>query len=264
MAALPSQARPETRAAARTKGHAAKRFVPWSSAAWLRLVWAVGSVYVVESAVLGVAALPAVLFYRWHLGWTPPGEWLRVVVLVMAAVPTYLLFAFVLMLLSALSTRVLGWRTPRDAELRIADLEWPLLDWARYMVSIHIVRVFAGTVLRTTPVWTLYMRMNGARLGRRVFINSLDVTDHSLLDFGDDVVIGAGVHLSGHTVERGLVKTGGVTLGAGVTVGVGANVEIGVCAGPGCTIGALSAVPKHEQLEANATYVGAPARKLER
>ena len=57
------------------------------------------------------------------------------------------------------------------------------------------------------------MRMNGAKLGRRVFVNSLDVTDHCLLEFGDDVVIGAGVHLSGHTVERGLVRTAPVRLG---------------------------------------------------
>jgi acetyltransferase-like isoleucine patch superfamily enzyme len=244
---------------------AAKRaFRSWSHAAWLRLTWAVLSVYVVESVVFALAVLPGVLFFRWHLGWSFESESVRFAVLAMAGIPAYLIFALALMALSALATRVTGWRTPRDAELRISELEWPLLDWARYMVSIHVVRILAGSFLRTTPVWTWYMRMNGATLGRRVFVNSLDVTDHNLLDFGDDVVIGAGVHLSGHTVERGVVKTAPVALGAGVTVGVGANVEIGVRAGAGCQIGALSAVPKHEVLEANETYVGAPAHKLVR
>jgi len=40
-------------------------------------------------------------------------------------------------------------------------------------------------------------------IGRGVHINSLAVNDHNLLEFGDRVVVGGGVHLSGHTVEDG-------------------------------------------------------------
>jgi acetyltransferase-like isoleucine patch superfamily enzyme len=107
------------------------------------------------------------------------------------------------------------------------------------------------------------MRMNGARLGRRVYVNSLYVSDHNLLDFGHDVVIGAEVHLSGHTVEGGIVKTGRVTLGNGVTVGLCSIVEIGVVAGPRAQIGALSFVPKHARLEGGETYVGIPVKPLD-
>ena len=168
------------------------------------------------------------------------------------------------MVLSAWATRLLGWRTPERAELSISAMEWPLLNWIRYSIATQIVRLFAGTFLRSTPVWTAFMRLNGAKLGRRVFVNSLNVMDHCLLDFGDDVVIGADVHLSGHTVERGLVKTAPVRLGSGVTVGVDANVEIGVEVGAGTQIGALSAVPKFAKLDAHSTYVGIPARKLDK
>jgi acetyltransferase-like isoleucine patch superfamily enzyme len=165
--------------------------------------------------------------------------------------------------LSGLATRVTGWRTPRDAQLDLDELSWPLLDWARYMVSIQLVRIFAGTLFRATPVWTFYMRLNGARIGKRVFVNSVDVTDHNLLDFADDVVLGGSVHLSGHTVEGGVLKTAPVRLGRGVTVGVGSVVGIGVVAGDGCQIGALSLVPKFAELEAGAVYVGCPVRKIE-
>jgi acetyltransferase-like isoleucine patch superfamily enzyme len=51
-------------------------------------------------------------------------------------------------------------------------------------------------------------------------------------------------------------------LGRGVTIGVGSVVGIGVEAGPGCRVGALSVVPKFTRLDAGATYVGAPVRKL--
>lgn len=239
-------------------------YVGWSAAAVMRLIWAIASLFVVESLVFGLAVLPAVFFWQWHLSWNLSVETLRIMVLAMAAIPTYFVFACSLMLLSALTTRLLGWRTPARAELEISAVDWPLLNWIRYTISTHLVRIFAGTFLRSTPIWTAYMRLNGARLGRRVFVNSLDVMDHCQLEFGDDVVIGAGVHLSGHTVERGLVKTAPVVLGRGVTVGVDANVEIGVVVGAGTQIGALCAVPKYAKLDAESTYVGIPARKLER
>ena len=127
---------------------------------------------------------------------------------------------------------------------------WPLLKWVRYMASIQLVRVFAGSLFKATLGSDLYLRLNGARLGHGVYINSLAVSDHNLLEFGDHLVIGDGAHLSGHTVERGMLKTARVRLGSGVTVGLGTFVGIGVTAGDGCQIGALSLVPKFSQLEA--------------
>jgi acetyltransferase-like isoleucine patch superfamily enzyme len=132
------------------------------------------------------------------------------------------------------------------------------------MISTHVVRVLVGTLFRSSPLWTWYLRLNGARMGRGVYINSLSISDHNLLDFGDRVVIGEGVHLSGHTVEGGLVKTGPVRLGEGVTVGLGSMIGIGVTAGPRCQIGALSVVPKFTALDGDAIYAGVPARRLER
>jgi acetyltransferase-like isoleucine patch superfamily enzyme len=243
---------------AQRNGH----YTPWTRAAWLRFGWTIFSAFAVESIVFGLAILPAEMFWEWHFHWKVSPRWLHVLLLGMSFIPAYLLFAIFLMVLSALAMRLLDWRPPRRADMRIADLEWPLLDWIRYSVANHLVRVFAGSVLRTTPLWSWYMRLNGARLGRRVWINSLEVTDHCLLEFGDDVVIGAGAHLSGHTVEKGMVRTAPVRLGRGVTVGLNASVEIGVEAGPGCQIGAMSVVPKFARLDPHTTYVGIPARPL--
>lgn len=229
----------------------------------LRVVWTVTSILAVESLVFGLAIVPAALFWEVFSVRNYPDLSVRVVVLGMVFVPAYSLFAISLMVLSAVSVRLLGWRTPADAEMPIRELGWPLMNWARYMVSVHVVRLFAGSIFRATPLWTFYMRLNGARMGKGVYVNSLDVNDHNLLEFGDRVIIGGDVHLSGHTVERGVVRTGRVRLGARVTVGIGTIVNIGVEAGPGCQIGALSLVPKYSRLEADTTYVGVPVRKLE-
>lgn len=228
-----------------------------------RIVWTVASALVVESVVFGLAVVPGALLWMWQFRLGAPSGWMRILLLAAGLVPCYVVFAFCLMVLSALSMRVVGWRTPANAAMRIADFPPPLLVWARYLASAHVVRLFAGTLFRATPLWTLYHRLNGARLGRGVYINSLSVMDDNLLEFADGVVIGAGVHLSGHTVEGGVVKTGAVRLGRNVTIGVGSVIGIGVQVGDDTEVGALSVVPKHRWLEPNAVYGGVPVRRLD-
>lgn len=221
------------------------------------------SVLAFESVVVGLAALPAVACWSWLLRWATVPSWLRVVLLAMAFVPAYLLFALALVLASALGTRLLGWRTPANVATRIADYEWTAVNWARYLASIHVVRVLAGAVFRSTPLWTLYVRLNGARVGRGVWINSLSVMDHNLLELGDGVVIGSDVHLAAHIVERGVLTTAPVRIEAHVTIGVGTVVEIGAHLGAGAQVGALSVVPKHARLEPGRAYAGAPVHPVE-
>ena len=59
----------------------------------MRLAWALISIFVVESVVFGLAVAPAVVFWHWHFTWAVSPLWLRSVVLAMAFVPAYLLFA---------------------------------------------------------------------------------------------------------------------------------------------------------------------------
>jgi acetyltransferase-like isoleucine patch superfamily enzyme len=236
-----------------------------STARTARVAWTVVSIFFVETLVFGLSGLPAFLFWTWALTWaTPPLPLVRPVILAMSLVPAYLSFAVTLVALSALAMHVFGWRTPPAGAWRLADLEWPLLNWSRYMISTHVVRVLVGTFFRSSPLWTWYMKLNGATIGSAVYINSLSISDHNMLEFGDGVVIGENVHLSGHTVEGGLLKTGRVRLGRGVTVGLGSLVSIGVEAGDRCQIGALSVVPKNTKLDGGAIYAGVPVRRLEK
>ena len=225
-------------------------------------LWRVGctlaSILVVEAIVCGSAALLVILIWRELTPWVTWDRSIGLVVISVLLVPSYIAFALCLMVVSALATKVTGARTPRDAEMVIADMGWPLMRWVRYMVASHVVRVLAGTLFRGSPIWTAYLRLNGARIGSRVYVNTLFVSDHNLLEFDDGVVIGSEVHISGHTVEDGVVKTAGVRLGRNVTVGLGAVVDIGVDVGTNCQVGALSLVPKHSVLEPGAIYAGVP------
>ncbi len=236
--------------------------VPWRAETLLRAGSAIALIAVIEAVVLGASALPAVVAWIWLIEQTESSDLIRAVVLGGALMPSYVLFALCLMGVSAAATRLTGARTPQAAELRIADMKWPLLNWARYMTAIRIVRIFAGTLFCGSPIWTTYLRLNGARIGRRVYINTLFISDHNLLDIGDDVVIGAEVHLSGHTVEGGVVRTGTVRLHRNVTIGLHSVVDIDVEAGPGTQIGAMSLVPKHTRLEPGGVYAGVPVKRI--
>lgn len=229
-----------------------------------RVAWTILSGAVFESVVFGAAVLPAFIAWQWVFTrlpvWWP--AWLAPAVVAMSVVPAYVVFAVAFAALSAFGTRLLGWRTPPPGEWALRDYEWPVLDWARAMASTHAVRVFVGTFFRSTILWVWYFRWNGAAVGRGVYVNSLFISDHNLLTFGEGVVVGDGVHLSGHTVEGGRLKTGLVRLGRKATLGVGSVIGIDVTVGEGTQVGALSVVPKHATLDDHAVYVGAPATRL--
>lgn len=227
-----------------------------------RIVVTASAIVIAQTITCGVAMLPAALLWCGGVASAPADSLLKVVVASMLLMPAYTVFALCLMPVSAAIAWLVGARTPPQVELRIADMSWPLMKWVQYLSAAHIVRLISGTMFRGSPLWTAYLRMNGARIGKRVFINTLSIADHNLLEIGDDVVIGADVHISGHTVEDGMVKTAGVRVGSRVTIGLGSAIDIDVDIGDGCQIGALTFVPKHARLDANAVYVGIPARKL--
>jgi acetyltransferase-like isoleucine patch superfamily enzyme len=231
--------------------------------AW-RIAWTVATLVIVQIVVCGLAAFPSVFIsFNW-LSIAGTDSIVRLMIFSAAVVPLYVLFALCLVVVSPLAIRVVGWYSPPDEEMRIADLDWNLLRWVRYGASIHLVRVLAGTMFRGTPIWTTHLRLGGATLGKRVYVNTLAVSDYNLLECGDDVVIGDGVHLSGHTVESGVVKTARVRLGRNVTIGLSSVIEIGVEIGADAQIGALSFVPKYTSLPGGVVYVGAPVAPVER
>ena len=224
--------------------------------------WALISLVVVQGLVCGTAFLPVAALWYLLLSIVSANLAAGLIVFGLALMPSYVLFALALMIVSPLTMRLLGWHTPSNASMRLADMDWRLLNWVRYGASIHLVRVVAGTLFRATPIWTFHLRLSGARLGRRVYVNSLGVSDYNLLECGDDVVIGASVLLSGHTVVGGVVKTAGVRLGDRVTIGIGSVIEIGVEIGSDAQIGAMSFVPKHAKLPGGVVYVGVPVEPL--
>jgi non-ribosomal peptide synthetase-like protein len=118
--------------------------------------------------------------------------------------------------------------------------------------------------IRVTPLLPLFHRLMGARIGRRVQINTAVVADQNLLTIGDDTVVGGDVTLVCHSAERGHLVTAPVTIGRGVTIGLMAVVFPGCTIGDGALISAGAVLSKHTKVGPGEIWAGVPARRVGR
>ena len=103
------------------------RIVPSRPVVAWRIAWTVASLVTVQTLVCGVSAAPVVLIWYGLVSVTASDPVARLALFSVAIAPSYVLFALCVMIVSPLITRLLRWRTPPDAEMRIADMDWALL-----------------------------------------------------------------------------------------------------------------------------------------
>jgi non-ribosomal peptide synthetase-like protein len=124
------------------------------------------------------------------------------------------------------------------------------------IVANPLARMFVGT-----PLYVLYLRALGARIGRRAVIFTQHVpvcTD--LLTIGAGSVIRKDTYISGYRARAGVIETGAITLGAGVFVGEHTVLDIGTAAGDGAQIGHASALLAGQAVPDGECWHGSPAR----
>ena len=210
--------------------------------------------YVVGAVVLGLALVPAVLLSRavWQhtLG---QAVWQQTLWLCLAAGVGYFVFGFSLILLATL----LRWVFRLD----LKEGEYPLasLGMLRWYISNalqFIVWSIFGDFLLMTPFAALFYRLMGAKLGLNVQINSKFCADLSLLEIGDNAVIGGHATVIAHSLEaRGLILKK-VRIGRNAIVGLNAIVLPGTDIGDRAVIGAGVFVPKDTRIQPGSVYLG--------
>lgn len=228
--------------------------------------WLGGTILLLsQSLIFGVAVLPALLF--WQLitekskGILLLDPYGRYVLVAMSLIPAFVIFASGLMFISAGFNRLVGWRT-EPGEYAIHDYSWKVIKWASYNASINIVRVFCGEIMRSTPLWTYYLKANGAQIGRGVYVNTARLFDHNLLVLKEKAVVGGDAKLIAHLAEGGMIRAERVILHERAVIGVNSVVGPGVEVGRNSTVGAMSFVPKGTKIPANEAWGGVPARLI--
>src|SRR6185437_375315 len=118
-----------------------------------------------------------------------------------------------------------------------------------------------GVLSVGTPVYNLYLRALGAKVGRGavLFTGHVPVcTD--LLTIGAGAVIRKDSFLNGYRARGGFIEVGPVTLGADVFVGEQTVLDIGTVMGDGAQLGHASSLHAGQAVPAGACWNGSPAR----
>jgi non-ribosomal peptide synthetase-like protein len=148
---------------------------------------------------------------------------------------------------------------------RVAPL-WSRFVWRTELVTglyeSAAVPALIGA-LTGTPMIGPALRLLGARIGRRVWLDSTYLTEFDLVHVGDDAAVGTLASLQTHLFEDRVMKMSTVTVGPGGDVGSRAVVLYDAELGPGASLDALSLVMKGETLPGGGRWRGIPARAVD-
>ncbi len=139
------------------------------------------------------------------------------------------------------------------------------LAYVRFWIVKTLVRSSpAARLFIGTPLYSLYLRALGAKIGRGVVILSRRVpvcTD--LLTIGAGTVIRKEAIFNGYRAQSGRIETGPVTLGRDVLVGERDVLDINTSMGDGAQLGHASALHSGQAVPAGERWHGCPAQPTE-
>ena len=140
---------------------------------------------------------------------------------------------------------------------------WSPFVWGTELVTAlyeNLARLFLVDMLRGTPFLAMYLRLLGARIGKRVFLNTAELTEFDLVEIGDDAAINEDVTLQTHLFEDRVMKMSTVKIGPRCSVGGQAVVLYDTEMKEWSSLGSLSLLMKGETLPPGTRWEGSPAR----
>ena len=199
-----------------------------------------------------LAALVAVRGFEWVVaGSGVVGDYLRAVLL--GAVGFLAMASFPILAKWILIGR---WK---PQQIRIWSLAYVRFWIVKTLIRSNPLVLFVGS-----PLYVLYLRALGAKVGRGVLILSRMMpicTD--LLTIGDGAVIRKDSYFLGYRAHAGLIQTGAVNLGKDVLVGEMTVIDIDTWMGDGTQLGHASSLHAGQVVPDGERWHGSPAQPTE-
>jgi hypothetical protein len=175
----------------------------------------------------------------------------------------FLFFFFGLLVMgSIIRVLSLGVKPGRHEAASLPVLLWIILNGVFTMAWRLIL-----PIVPMTPFSQMFYRLAGCRIGKNVWINSINLIDCYLITIGDNSVIGGDAVLTPHVYENGRVLLQRITIGRNCLIGGHAYISPGVTIGDGSIIGLRAYVRKGRQVPPGSrvtTVAGIPlSRALE-
>ena len=174
----------------------------------------------------------------------------------------FMVYMLSLLFMSGMTQRIIHVRIPADKDKIVDKLEsWTTVRWA---VCAHLHRCTHPVLVHTipSPICNAYYRLAGARIGKGVQINSINLNDPSVISIEDKVVIGGRSVINGHLVEKGQLILARVNLKKGCLIGAGTTIQPGVTVGEGAVIATNGFVGKWKNIPAGEVWAGLPVKLL--
>jgi non-ribosomal peptide synthetase-like protein len=140
---------------------------------------------------------------------------------------------------------------------------WCTFVWRNELLNAlheHLAEPFLVGELTGTPFICWYFRLLGAHIGRRVYMETTDISEFDLARIGDEATLNADCTIQTHLFEDRVMKMSTVEIGPGCKVGAGSLVLYDTHMEPGSALGDLSLLMKGETLPAGTHWQGIPAR----
>jgi non-ribosomal peptide synthetase-like protein len=156
----------------------------------------------------------------------------------------------------ALKWAVMGRYRPRERPL------WSPFVWGTELVnsvSESLADNYLVGKLVGTPYVCMYFRLLGARIGRRVFMDTTELTEYDLVEVEDEAAVNSACTLQTHLFEDRVMKMSHVHVGKRCTVGASSVVLYDTFMGEGSSLEELSLLMKGETLPPGTSWTGIPA-----
>jgi non-ribosomal peptide synthetase-like protein len=138
---------------------------------------------------------------------------------------------------------------------------WSFFVWRDEIINSYQEQLAGGWLLNLalgTPIMPAYLRAMGARVGDRVYIETLTITEFDLVDLGDDCAVNRRACVETHLFHDRLMRIGPTTIEARSTLGPASAVLPDSTVGDHCWLGARSVVVRGERLPPRTAWHGAP------
>ena len=210
--------------------------------------------YALGAVIIGTALYPAALLVYFY--WTHSShliEWQRILFLCVTLTGGYFIFGLTLIFAASLARILLGLHV-KEGGRSVGSAQ--MLRWMMVSALYITMRFIFLDFMLLTPFCALFYKLMGAKLGKNVQINSTRVGDISMLEIGDNSVIGGNATVICHSFEKKGLHVEKVKIGKNVIVGLNSIILPGAEIGDNAVIAAGAVVPKNTKIEPNTVYYG--------
>ncbi len=140
---------------------------------------------------------------------------------------------------------------------------WTLRVWLSEAITStyeSLAVPFLLDFMKGTPWLPAALRLFGVKIGRRVWMNTTDITEYDMVEIGDDTAFNEDCGPQTHLFEDRVMKVGKIKIGQRCSIGARSIILYDSETGDDVNVEALSLVMKGENLQDETDWIGSPVR----